>query len=170
MLGRKLNLDEPRAVYQRGWGPNAADMAEVIASWSLTMQDLNDRTTTITFDVMDDNSPITMGMDIKRFSITDNTSEPKKLIIHRPSDKEKRVLQTYIAQSDPLQARLRLMVIPKMELNSAMLGEVRRPDNIRPLTMAKRLHALTHAAPDELIRICREARWSSDELEEKSDT
>lgn len=76
-LWMKLNLDEPRAVYHRGWEPNAA---KFIASWSLSIQDLNNLAVTLTFDFMDDNLPITMGMDLERFSITDNTSEFKKLL------------------------------------------------------------------------------------------
>lgn len=112
ILDRDVILDKPRARYRRGWGPAASDSAEIVASWCLYLQDMKQKTVAIIFDVTEDNSPVVIGMDIKKFSKTDNLSNPPHMMIRRPEDKGKRFLETYIKEDDPLKTRLRLLVTP----------------------------------------------------------
>lgn len=113
---------------------------------------MDNQPTAMKFDVMDDVSPISVGMDIKQLSVTDNMSRPRKLTLIRHTDKKERTLQTYVNLDDQLCARLRLLIVPTISTNSAMLGEIQRPASIRPLKLVKRLHVLTHAHPDELMK------------------
>lgn len=163
VLNREVELDEPKALYQRGWGPAASDAASVIAAWRLHMQDVNRKPVVIVFDVTNDNSPIVIGMDIKRFTTTNNLSKPTFMYMRRPGDRGSRCLQTYLSGDGPLTTRLRLLVAPT-GLSLALMGGARKPEPIRPMTLAKRIHSMTHAHPLQAIRICRDAGWLSPEL------
>lgn len=164
IIGREVHLDPPHAEYSRGWGPNAADTARVIASWTLMMQDMNDQTTSIRFDVTDDESPITIGMDVKLYSITDNIASPSQIVIKRPHDSAPRILETYASGRTRLDTRLRLLVAPIPPVSRSMLGKTPLPQSMRALTLAKRIHNATHASEDQTLRICDDAGWLTNEL------
>lgn len=158
-----MELDEPRASYRQGWGPNASDSSDVIAAWTLFLQDMNNKSVSMIFDVTNDGSPIVVGMDVKKYTTTDNLSSPPTITMKRPTDHSERKLETYLTVSDPLRARLRLLVIPT-PLYMAMLGEARKPKDMRAMTIAKRIHNMTHLRASEAIRICEEAGWLMPEL------
>lgn len=162
-MGRKMSLDEPRAIYSRGWGPNGSDSSDVIAAWSLFMQDMMNQPVEIVFDVTNDESPIIIGMDLKKDTTTDNLTSPPRMIMKRPEDRSIRMLETYMSVTDPLQARLRLLVVPAAT-TAALIGEARKPERIRPMTLAKRIHNLTHASSAQATRICEEAGWLTSDL------
>lgn len=65
LLGRNVELEDPRAIYRRGWGPDALSAVRVIASWTLSIQGMNRQPTLLNFDVIDENYPITIGMDLE---------------------------------------------------------------------------------------------------------
>lgn len=157
-------MDSPRASYRQGWGPNGADSSAIVAAWTLYIQDMNNRSVSLTFDVTKDGSPIIIGMDIKKHTTTNNLTHPPTMMIRRPTDRSPRILETYVTSVDPLQTRLRLMVIPT-RLSAAMLGEARKPEGMRAMTIAKRIHSMTHLQSSEAIRICEEAGWITPELE-----
>lgn len=112
-------------------------------------------------------APLRRGIVVKKFSVTDNISWPRTWKINRSTERNERILQTYMKLSGPLLARLRLFIIPFISMTSVMLAEIWTPENIRPLTMAKRLDALTLALPEEPIKICRDAKWSCENLEKE---
>lgn len=70
LIDSPLNLDPPHATYTNRWGPNAPDTTTITASWLMTKQDVDDQPL-LRFDVTDEESPITTGMDVKSHSITD---------------------------------------------------------------------------------------------------
>lgn len=94
VIERPVVLTEPRNTYTRGRGPQASDAMPIIAGWSITIRDMNNRPITIDFDVTNDNSPITIGIDIQWFCITDNISKPSRLILNHPRDTKPRILHT----------------------------------------------------------------------------
>lgn len=160
-----MTLDKPKASYRRGWGPNGSDASEVIAAWTLYLQDMNNNPVSIPFDVTNDDSPIVVGMDVKQCTTTNNLCTPPTMTIRRPTDRSPRLLETYMTNDDPLRARLRLLVAPA-RLSTAMLGDARKPHGMRAITLAKRIHNMTHIPRDEAIRICKDAGWNNPELEE----
>lgn len=163
MLDREVKLEKPRATYRRGWGPKSADSSDIVASWAMYVQDMNGRPAAITFDVANDESPLIIGMDLKWYSMTDNIATPPRIIMRRPTDNRTRILETYMTIGDPLRARLRLLVVPMIS-TSALTGESRRPMRMRPMTIAKRIHCMTHAHPLQISKICEEAGWLTPEL------
>lgn len=70
-----------------------------------------------------------------------------------------RILETYVTAANPLTARLRLLVVPTIQTIYKMLRE-----NLKPTNMVKRLHALTHAHPDQLIIISKDTKLAKPEL------
>lgn len=64
-------------MYTTGNGsPMPYNLFKLVATWFFTMQDTKNKTTALTFDVVNDNSPITIGLDIGKYSATDNISHP----------------------------------------------------------------------------------------------
>lgn len=165
ILNREVHLEDARAKYSRGWGPNSSDASCIVASWTLHMQDMDGKSVEINFDITNDESPVIIGMDLKRYSVTDNLSSPPQLTIKRPMDKEARRMETYMTVNEPLKARLRLLVVPVIR-SSALIGEARKPAQMRPMTLAKRIHGMTHAHPAQAIRVCEDAGWLTPQLKE----
>lgn len=153
-IGIPLTLDPPRDVYQRGWGPTASNAVLITSSWTLTIQDMHDKAVSLTFDLSEDDSPLVIGLDAKRHSITDNLSTPARLILNRPKDKGPRSLPCYFDNSDRLRQRLRALVVPSVPIISALAATAAWP-NLRISTLAKRLHRLTHAPPGEIVALCK---------------
>lgn len=111
-------------------------MARIIALWTLSIQRMNMNPTLSKFDVMDDDSPITIVMEVNKYYITDNRAEPRKSTM-KPSDKTKRVFQSFLADLFSLMARLRLLVVANVEWSNGIVGENQRPPYIWPLTIPK---------------------------------
>lgn len=86
----------------------------------------------------------------------------------RPTYKEIRKLEIYMSISEPLKARLRLLVVPIINTESAdsLLGESGRPSSLRPMTLAKIMHQDIHASAEQTINICRDAGWFNKELQD----
>lgn len=165
ILRRNVSLDPPHASYIRGWGPNGADEARVIASWSITVQDMNNQPTVLRFDVTDDESPITIGMDMKKFSITVNLSSPTTIKLRRSFDQCPRILKTYMSGKCALTARLRLLLAPVTPVTIGLLGKTPPLQPLRAVTLAKRIHNATHASAAQTLQLCRDAGWNDKELQ-----
>lgn len=106
----------------------------------------------MTFDTTNDDSPIVMGMEVRRYSVTDNLAPPTRIRTRRPSDKGIFKLETYMSTIDPHKERFRLLVAPSLRTTGLIL-ETRKPLNMRPLTLAKRVPGMTHVHPDQMTRI-----------------
>ena len=66
MLGIELRLEMPSFYYRRGWGNKAALGAKPgVCSWTLTIADRHGKQTSFTFDLFDDDSPLSIGLDDK---------------------------------------------------------------------------------------------------------
>lgn len=76
LSGMSSKLLPAKYAYKRGWGPTGAPGSPVIAAWELMVQYMDEKPVEICFDVTQDDSPIILGMDVKRFSITTNVESP----------------------------------------------------------------------------------------------
>lgn len=81
-----------------GWDLNCADARPIINTWYLMASDRNGRPETFTFDIMDGKSPLIIGLDLKRYAITDNLASTPCIRFERPQDSEDREFITYIEQ------------------------------------------------------------------------
>lgn len=85
----------PLARYIRGWDHEGLRLFPVITTWDITIQDQNNRTIILMFDLCDDNSPLVIGLDQQAHSIVDPAANTFTLM--RPDDNEPRVLRTYVS-------------------------------------------------------------------------
>lgn len=115
-----------------------------------------------------DDSPIIIVMDIKRHSITNNISSPPFMRIHCPTDIVPRKLRSYIAGNVSLDSRLRVLILPGITQTAVicMIGTALKPSKWRPLTLASRIHRMTHAPHQQEIRICQNSGCLNKDLAE----
>ena len=159
-----MKLGSPRAKYARGWGPSGANQSMIVAQWTLFIQDMNGKKLSIDFDVTDDNAPIILGLDHLQHATIMNVRRPGVIALRFPGNQFEYKLETYLTGNDPLQKRLMLLVVPMSLVSNTLVTTNTRKHRMRPTTLAARLHHLTHAHPDELKRICANARWLTPEL------
>lgn len=67
-------------------GPNASGESDVIASCELYLQDRKGQTSELIFDVTHDISPIFIGMDMKRYTVTNDLLKAPIIIMERAGD------------------------------------------------------------------------------------
>lgn len=158
-LGISFEVDPPRHIYARGWGFDCLNSHPVVCSWSIIVQDLNDRPIEITFDLFDDSSPLVIGLDLKQYTTTDNFNF--RLIIKRPTDKEERTLRTYMTNNSLTDCRIRAELV-RMPESYALTQTGKFMD--RPATIVKRLHRLTHAPAAEMQTILKDAGILTNEM------
>lgn len=109
----------------------------IVAAWSLIMQDLDSKLTELLLNGANEDDQISIGMDIKSFSITKNVSKPPMLLIKRLEDKNVRMLQTYITKESELNTRVKLLVVPIIATTQSMLATCARAINEKPMAATK---------------------------------
>ena len=133
-----------------------------VCSWTLTLQDSNREPTSITFDLVVGDSPLIIGMDIRAHCNTFNRNNQNFISMKRPSDKEERILYTYLVPSD---SRPRLDVAPHPRSCVGTLpGNPRTTVKRTPLALCKRVHRYTHASKADMKALCRDARILNPEM------
>lgn len=99
---------------------------------------MKNRKVELTFDLLEDYSPLRIGMDEKGHCTTDYGAILPTLTLNRATEKESRVLSIYFSGDSSFDMRGRLAILPTVGgLISKAVGK------IRPKTLAKRLNRLT---------------------------
>ena len=80
------------------WGENGPDPRPVVCTWNLSTLDLYGNTTTFSFDLVQGDDPILIGLDESEFSNIMNLMHETCDIIKRPSDNKLRMFNTYITR------------------------------------------------------------------------
>lgn len=164
MLGIPLLLDPPRDLYMHGWGQDCLDPKLIECSWTLTLHDIDGQPTSFTFDLVEGDSPLLLGLDIKQHSNTMNITTPRYIKFKRPEDKSPRRFVSYI-KPDPVDGtlRLRMELVPHSNstVRSLMANIKKRPD----LSLAKKVHRYTHATIEEMKGIFKNAGRLTDGLQ-----
>lgn len=65
----QLVLDPPREAYLHGWGITCALSKLIIATWVLIVNDINGFPTPLPFDLVEESSPLIIGLDLKNMPI-----------------------------------------------------------------------------------------------------
>lgn len=110
-------------------------------------------------DVSNDESTIILGMDINKYSVTDNLSIPSTIKFKRPQDREAGIFPTYISGNTPLTKLLRLSISPVIPTTAGLLGKPTPLQSIRPTTHVESIHNDTHATTVQNKQICKEPGW-----------
>lgn len=111
VLGIKFNLDPPRAQYKQGWGLEILNPAPILCSWTLIVQDMQQKPTMPNFDLTNDGAPSIIGLDVKRFSLREFLSPLPTISLLIPGDDSLRKMSIFITDPEPLEARARLDLI-----------------------------------------------------------
>lgn len=110
LLGIDFHPDPPRACNSRGCGHMMLDSSLIICSWTLFVQDLSSQPVDLTFDLTDDESSITIGLNTQRYSKSNFVSAQPIFNLMKPQDRSPRTLPLYISMNDPRNIRARLDV------------------------------------------------------------
>lgn len=163
ILGMNLKLKPSRSLYHHRWGMNAADSKHVVASWYLTINDLNKKSAMFVFDPVEGESPLLIGLDTKQYSTTDNLSKPTTNSFKTPTDLHVKSFYTYIAHNDGQHIKLRIEIASHQNssVKTLLSGIVKQTD----LSLAKKLHRFMHTPPEERIKFLRDSGKSSPSME-----
>lgn len=97
---------------------------------------------------MDGESPLLVGIDLKKFSNSNEMENEHNFIFKSPTDTKQRVFNTDIAKDQKLNPRLWLDLAPcsGSTVGSLMQGIVRNKD----LNIVKKVHRFTHGTAQEM--------------------
>ena len=70
ILGIPLSLEPPWERYYHGWGQDCLNAKMTVCSWTMTVQDTRSKPTSFTFDLVEGNAPLILGMDIRQYTNT----------------------------------------------------------------------------------------------------
>lgn len=167
VLGIHLTQDPPRDTYYHGWGENCLDARPIVCSLTLTVQDVTGKPTSFTFDLVHGKSPLILGQDVRQHCNTFNLTEQRYIRIKRPTDDAERYTFTYIIPED---SRLRLDIAPHpLSVKRTLLGNIHAGVKRAPLVFCKRVHRYTHATPEEMRILCKDANMLDEALEQAID-
>ena len=165
-----------RFYYRRGWGDKSLGAKPVVCSWTLNIADLRGNPTTLTFELFDEDSPLSVGLNDKQCSVTDLLSATPTLTLARPQDRMHRTIPIYLddvgteGTHGQLKRRLLLDVVGFRTAASLPASSVSTPrTNMRPTTLGKRIHRYSHAPVGETKRLLALAGMLTPELAEEVD-
>lgn len=163
VLALKFNPEQPRNHYSRGWGCDAVQARPILYTWTLSIQDLHNRTIHLSFDLCDDYSPLIIGLDVQRYSKRSFLSRNQTITIQRPENKFPKCLPIYLHSEDPLRLRAHVVIIGLKPYSCTLLVSNRAP-SLRTSTLAKRLHRYTHAGTKDMVEMLRHTDCPRSEL------
>lgn len=114
----------------------------------------------LSFDLVRDESPLIIGLDVTQYANIINSKTPLYISIKRPTDTRTLALFTYIAteESDSKTQRLRLEISPhKNSSITTLMANISMLGKRTPLAFSKKPHRFTHANADEIKHICSNA-------------
>lgn len=141
--------------YRHGWGSNGADAKDVVARWTLSIADAKKKPTSISFDMVEGEEPLLIGLDVKQYCDTFNRASQTFVKFKRPCDNEERLFFTYISKDEGDNPRIRLEITT--HYGSTMMSMTASIGNRKGLNMVKKIHRFTHATADEMIDILKDA-------------
>lgn len=149
MIGINFEPDAPRANYYRGWGHEMLKQYPIICSWTIIIQDIDNKPVALTFDLTNDDAPLTVGLDVQQYLQRDFTKRDAYITILRPQDVSSRSLLIH-TQDEGLKKRAHIDLIG-LKQESSSLAATSFAINARPITLAKRIHRYTHGSKEEMI-------------------
>lgn len=117
----------------------------------------------ITFDLVDDDSPLIVGLDRVQQCNIFNTAAQKYIEFRRHQDTSTRFLNTYIIP-DNIRLHVEISLHPLSEFQS-LLRSIHSVSQRAPLTFCNRLHRYTHASAAELESTCEDSGSLREEID-----
>lgn len=164
MMAIPFEVHRPRAEYLHGWGTDCAGARPIKCTWHVTVMDTCGWPVTFEFDLVEGNSPLIIGLDLKRYSDTCNRSTPRTITFKRPNDVRVYTMYTYIEDDYTGCARLRMELVPHTK--SIMRSMMTPTDKRRELTMAKRVYRFGHASVNYMVCLMKPTGYDIGKIKE----
>lgn len=120
------------------------------------------------FDIITGSSPIIIGLDLGKYCIQNNITTTPFIYFQRPSDSTPRMFHTYITAEagSPLCERIRISIFPKPQdcINALISSSILHKNTRTPKFIAKRVHRMTHAPPEQIKSVFEQAGILTDDL------
>lgn len=118
--------------------------------------DVNGKSTTIPFNVVEGRSPLSLGLDVDNYANSHNRGSQKSITILRPDiDTRPRDLSTYIGPDQTSSERKRMEILPHKNLTVTTL--MSNVDSRYEMNLAKPINMYTHAIDSKRINLFRDA-------------
>lgn len=145
-LGADFKLEPPCSVYEHERIVDCANAKDNCFTWYLAVMDTNKYATKIPLSLVEGHSPLIIGLDVGRYSITEIMKLNKKINLKLPEDNNERSFNTYIAPDEEANEILRTELLPheKPTASSMISNIAKRP----ALNLAKTIHRYTRATPE----------------------
>lgn len=103
-----IQIEDESERYIHVWRSNYANAKKMMGRWNLTMVYNNGRTETITFDLVEENYPLIIEIDLYGHIDTCYMSVPTKISFRRIHDIVQYNLYRYISDDDESKERMRI--------------------------------------------------------------
>lgn len=153
-----MELSQIHDHYYVGWGENGANAKPVLYNWTFVVNDIMSVPTSFSFDLVQEKSPLIIGLDQKKYSDTMNQQQPTTIVLNRPQDIKQKTFFTYLQHDDHGNARLRLELVPHKRTTRKLLLAI-KGRNVE-LNAIKKLHRFTHASASEMNQLLEDANVS----------
>ena len=173
ILGIEFKLHPPREHYEHGWGEQCHDPRPILASWTLTVMDRYSNPFALTFDLVQGESPLIIGLDVTEYADILNRELPSCITIQRPTDIQTLSMYAYVKSehTNDKARRLRMEIIPHGRSSlSTLMANISTLGSRKPLAFSKKLHRFTHAPATEIKEICSKAGILNKRLSQAIDT
>lgn len=158
ILGIDLYLSFPRALYDHGWVVGWETARKIKYYWNLTIFEVQGLLFAISFDLVEDSSPLIVGLDVESYGNTSNMHEGRGIEFNRSQDNKKKNLFTCIAKDTSDNVRLWLDI--GRYKNSCVKALTRNIKMQQEINLAKNVHRCTHGSKHELENTFIEAgKW-----------
>lgn len=100
------------------------------------------------FDLVNGKSPLIIGLEVKRYSVTSNIGVNKTLVFKRPTDKNCKKINIYIAQDETGNDRFKLELI--FHRKATISSMLRNMNKNKQLNLIKKINRFMHALSEEM--------------------
>lgn len=160
-----FRIDGAFKKYNRGWGCEGFDLRPITAFWTLLVQDVENKFTSLAFDRTADDSPLIIGLYLQKYSTKNYVRDLGWVEITSKSETVCNRLKIYITCDHPLQLRayvdtycvsdLILMLYPSL---STVLATI--------YSLSKRVHQYSHVPSAEMATSLGKRGLTGDKLKQ----
>ena len=132
--------------------------------WTLPVLDLNGLATSFTLGIVQGNSPLLVGLEVRKYSNTFNLQQDKCIIIQIPTNEKTRRFSSYVERDPmaPANGRRRIVLIPSPNTSvRPLMSSLTQRRKSSALVFAKQVHRLTHAPPEDVTTLRSDAKYTS---------
>lgn len=159
--GIEFILKTPETRRRHGFGPGSTQGGETIGVWQCSVYDLHDRPVSFSFDIIEGDSPVLLGLDYDGMADTMSLVQPATWRVR--VDEDDYEFGLYIARDAGGNLRRYVEFRPRPQTILTFLSRARRSQgafqlaSLNPLRFAMRLHGWSHFPLEQMRRLAKQA-------------